>query len=184
MRGICALRPGVPGVSATIEVVSIVDRFLEHARVYYFLNGGDEDVYLSSADWMTRNLDKRVELLFPIDAAEHKARVVHALRAMFRDTVKSRWLDADGVYRPRQPAAGDAPCRAPQALQEEARRSAALSGGATGIALRPQQGFTRGAERLRQNAFARHCSERPSRAIVPSTSAVARGSESSPSEDE
>ena len=67
VRGICALRPGVPGVSDNIEVVSIVDRFLEHARVYYFLNGGDEEVYLASADWMTRNLDKRIELMFPVE---------------------------------------------------------------------------------------------------------------------
>ena len=104
VRGICALRPALPPVSANIEVVSVVDRFLEHSRIYYFLNGGDEDVYLSSADWMSRNLDKRIELMFPIENAEHKAKVLHALRAMFRDTRKSRWLGADGVDRRRQPA--------------------------------------------------------------------------------
>ena len=65
VRGICALRPGVQSVSTNIEVVSIVDRYLEHSRIYYFLNGGEEEVYLASADWMTRNLDKRVELMFP-----------------------------------------------------------------------------------------------------------------------
>ena len=65
---------GPAGVSANIEVVSIVDRFLEHSRIYYFLNGGDEQVYLASADWMTRNLDKRVELMFPLDGEAHKAR--------------------------------------------------------------------------------------------------------------
>ena len=70
VRGICCLRPGVKGVSETIEVVSIVDRFLEHARIFHYRNGGDEEVYLSSADWMPRNLDRRVELLFPVESAE------------------------------------------------------------------------------------------------------------------
>src|SRR4029079_7473601 len=118
VRGICALRPEVPGLSENIQVVSIVDRFLEHSRVYYFLNGGDEEVYLASADWMTRNLDKRVELMFPVEHPDHKARVLHALRAMFRDTVKGRWLDSDGVYRRRPAAPGDVPFRVQHELQE------------------------------------------------------------------
>ena len=87
VRGICALRPGVPGHSETIEVVSVVDRFLEHSRIYWFMNGSEDEVYLASADWMTRNFDKRIELLFPVERAEHKAKVLHALRAMFRDNV-------------------------------------------------------------------------------------------------
>ena len=71
----------MPGVSETIEVISIVDRFLEHSRIYYFLNGGDEQVYLASADWMSRNLDKRVELMFPVEDAAHKTtRAVRAAR--------------------------------------------------------------------------------------------------------
>ena len=74
VRGICALRPGVAGHSDTIEVVSVVDRFLEHSRVYSFLNGGEEETYLASADWMTRNFDKRIELMFPVERPEHKAR--------------------------------------------------------------------------------------------------------------
>jgi polyphosphate kinase len=139
VRGICALRPGVPHASENIEVVSVVDRFLEHSRIFYFLNAGDEDVYLASADWMTRNLDKRIELMFPIEHPEHKSRVLHALRMMFRDTVKARWLGADGVYRRRPPVAGEAPCRAQQALQEEARRAASQAGDSAGVALRPEQ---------------------------------------------
>src|SRR5262249_58143515 len=98
VRGICALRPEVPGLSENMEVVSIVDRFLDHSRIYYFLNGGDEDVFLASADWMTRNLDKRIELMFPIEQPESRAKILFALRAMFRDSVKSRWLGVDGIY--------------------------------------------------------------------------------------
>ena len=137
VRGICVLRPGVPDVSTNIEVVSIVDRYLEHARIYYFLNGGDEDVYLASADWMTRNLDQRVELMFPIEQAEHKARVIATLRAMFRDTVKARWLDADGVYRRRPIAPGETPFRVQEHLQEEARRLASLARDRAGVTVRP-----------------------------------------------
>ncbi len=106
VRGICVLRPGVKGVSDNIEVVSIVDRFLEHSRIYSFRNGGDDEVYLASADWMTRNLDKRIELLFPIEQAEHKRAVLASLGAMFKDNVKARRLGPDGVYHRVRPAKG------------------------------------------------------------------------------
>jgi polyphosphate kinase len=139
VRGICALRPGLPNLSEHIEVVSVVDRFLEHSRIYYFLNGGAEEVYLASADWMTRNLDKRVELMFPIEETEHRAKVLHALRAMFRDTVKARWLGSDGIYTRREPAAGEPPFRVQQHLQDEARRLSALTRGRTGVVFRPEE---------------------------------------------
>ena len=139
VRGICALRPGLPTLSANIEVVSIVDRYLEHSRTYYFLNGGEEEVYLASADWMTRNLDKRIELMFPVESAEHKAKVLYTLRAMFRDNVKSRWLGADGEYRRRPLAPGEAPFRVQAHLQEEARRLAALARDRAGVSFRPNR---------------------------------------------
>jgi polyphosphate kinase len=138
VRGICALRPGIPDVSESIEVVSIVDRFLEHSRIYYFQNGGDEEVYLASGDWMTRNLDKRIELMFPVEDPGHKARVIHVLRSMFSDTEKARWLRADGTYERRPPAPGDAPFRVQHHLQEEARRRAAVARGRAGIVLQPE----------------------------------------------
>ena len=80
VRGICCLRPGVKGVSETIEVVSVVDRFLEHSRVFHFRNGGEDEVYLASADWMPRNLDRRIELLFPVRAREPQEGPRHARR--------------------------------------------------------------------------------------------------------
>jgi polyphosphate kinase len=139
VRGICALRPGVPDVSDGIEVVSIVDRFLEHSRIYYFLNGGDEEVFLASGDWMTRNLDKRVELMFPIDDPTHKARVLQVLRSMFLDTEKARWLRADGTYERRRPARGEETFRVQLHLQEEARRRASLAHGRAGVVLQPEE---------------------------------------------
>ena len=98
VRGICCLRPGIPNVSENIEVISIVDRYLEHARIFYFLNGGHEEVYLSSADWMIRNLDKRLELLFPVQQENLKRRLIGILNTYFSDNVKARRLYADGHY--------------------------------------------------------------------------------------
>ena len=98
VRGICCLRPGVAGVSENIEVRSIVDRFLEHARVFYFHNGGHEEVYLSSADWMQRNLSKRLELLFPVSDPGHRRRLIDALETYFADNVKAWRLQSDGTY--------------------------------------------------------------------------------------
>ncbi len=99
VRGICCLRPGVPGVSDNIEVTSIVGRFLEHPRIYYFRNGGDEELLLGSADLMPRNLDRRVELLFPVEDAELRDRIRdHILFKHLEDNVQARRLCADGEY--------------------------------------------------------------------------------------
>ncbi|MBC8042509.1 MAG: polyphosphate kinase 1 [Rhizobacter sp.] len=100
IRGICALRPGLKGLSETIRVISIVGRFLEHSRVFYFHNGGAEEMYLGSADMMQRNLDRRVEILFPLLDAGLKAQVKESLEIMLRDTVKSRTLQPSGIYTP------------------------------------------------------------------------------------
>ena len=122
VRGICCLRPGVPGVSENIEVVSIVDRFLEHARVFYFGNAGHEEVYLSSADWMTRNIDKRLEILFPIRDEKLRRRLVRSLETFFADNVKARRLRPDGGYDavPRRAA----PLRAQEELYRQATDAA------------------------------------------------------------
>ena len=99
VRGICALRPGVRGVSDHIRVRSIVGRFLEHSRIFYFANGGEEEVYLGSADWMARNLYQRVEVLFPVLDPVLRRRVrEEILEAFLRDTCKARLLQRDGNY--------------------------------------------------------------------------------------
>jgi len=98
VRGICCLRPGVTGLSENIVVVSIVDRFLEHARIFHFCHGGDDLVFMSSADWMPRNLDRRVELLVPIEEPTGKRLCLNALDAYFRDNQNSWVLRADSKY--------------------------------------------------------------------------------------
>ncbi len=100
VRGICCLRPGIPGVSENIEVRSIVNRFLEHSRIFYFFNGGHEEVYLSSADWMQRNLSRRLEILFPVIDPNHRRRLIKILETFFADNVKARRLLPDGSYEP------------------------------------------------------------------------------------
>ena len=110
VRGSCMVRPGVPGLSQTIHVRSIVGRFLEHSRIFYFANGGDEEVYIGSADWMTRNLDRRVEVVAPIlDPQLRKYLKDIVLAAYLRDNVKARILNADGIYERPQVRAGEEP---------------------------------------------------------------------------
>ncbi|MBO1003905.1 RNA degradosome polyphosphate kinase [Pseudogracilibacillus auburnensis] len=98
VRGICCLRPGIPGVSENIRVISIVGRFLEHSRIYYFHNNGDERVFLSSADMMTRNMVRRVEILFPIYHGMLQERLIHFLKLQLSDNVKARYQDQEGHY--------------------------------------------------------------------------------------
>ena len=137
VRGICCLRPGLKGTSEGIEVVSIVDRFLEHSRIFHFRNGGDEEVYLSSADWMPRNLDRRIELLFPVESAEGRQKVLLALDAIFQDNVKARRLQTDGSYRRRRPAKGEEPYRAQIELYRESKRALERARAVTAITLEP-----------------------------------------------
>ncbi len=98
VRGICCLKVGIPGVSENIEVRSIVGNFLEHSRIFYFFNDGEEELYMGSADWMPRNLDRRVEILFPVLDDELKKRVKHILDVELADTLKAHVLHADGNY--------------------------------------------------------------------------------------
>ncbi len=98
-RGICSLRPNLPGISDNIRVISIVDRFLEHSRIYYFGNDGDPQVYIGSADWMDRNLSRRVEVVFPIEPTELKQRLIREILATsLADNTKARLLMPDGRY--------------------------------------------------------------------------------------
>ncbi|MDQ4121597.1 MAG: polyphosphate kinase 1 [Acidobacteriota bacterium] len=108
VRGICMLRPGVPGLSENIRVRSIVGRLLEHSRVYYFANGGEEEVYIGSSDWMPRNLDRRVEVLTPIEDEKLKLHLKDEyLAAYLRDNAKARILLSDGSYKRVRPENGE-----------------------------------------------------------------------------
>jgi polyphosphate kinase len=107
VRGVCALRPGIPGVSEKIRVRSIVGRFLEHSRVFYFHNNGAEDVYLSSADWMYRNFFRRVEVCFPVLDSKLKKRVIdEGLKPYLDDDCQAWEMDQDGIYQVKLPRRG------------------------------------------------------------------------------
>ena len=126
VRGICCLRPGVRGVSENISVISIVGRFLEHSRMFYFLNDGDEEVYFGSADWMPRNLDRRVEVVAPINDRLLQARVISLLEVLLVDNRQAWDLRPDGSYVQRKPG------RAPVISAHER-----LVNDSWGLALRP-----------------------------------------------
>jgi polyphosphate kinase len=140
VRGICCLRPGVPGTSDNIRVTSIVDRFLEHARIFYFENGGKREVYLSSADWMPRNFQRRVEVMFPVDDEELRDRVVNEIIGIaLADNVKARRLLADGTYVRVRPDGDEKPLRSQYRFMELAREKAQAGPGIPGAGGGPYQ---------------------------------------------
>jgi len=117
VRGFCCLRPGIAGLSDRIRVISIVDRFLEHARIYCFHNGGEHEVLLGSADMRPRNFDRRVETLVSVqDPAIRDALVRHIMGIHLGDTVKARELQPDGSYRRLGPEGEEEPVRSQQRL--------------------------------------------------------------------
>ena len=159
IRGICCLRPGVPGVSENIRVISIVDRFLEHHRIWFFENGGKQEVWLASADWMTRNFVRRVEIAFPVEDPTAKGRIIEEiLGTALADNVKARALQPDGSYARVQPGSfgtGSAPIRSQERFMALARRAAATqepgnTGAAAGQETFPAAGGHRRSEKRRK----------------------------------
>ncbi|MGA2229516.1 MAG: polyphosphate kinase 1 [Tepidisphaeraceae bacterium] len=124
VRGFCSLRPRVPGLSENIRVISILGRFLEHSRIYHFLNGGDEEFYIGSADWMSRNLDSRVEAIVPIEEPAHRERLREILTTMMADCGHAWELDANGVWSRRPTPDGKPPVEAHTTLMSRALRLA------------------------------------------------------------
>ncbi len=127
VRGICCLRPGLPGWSDNIRVFSVVDRYLEHARILYFHHGGEPRVFISSADWMTRNLEKRIELLVEVGDPASVNRLIGILKTSLQDNVKARELQADGTYRRVEPLPGTKAVRSQLELYRQAARAAAAA---------------------------------------------------------
>ena len=116
-RGICCLRPGVPGVSENIRVVSILDRFLEHSRIFYFHNGGDPEIYSGSSDWMPRNFDSRAEIIYPIENTGLKSRMINEiLMTYLNDNVKARVMQPDGSYTRQKPKEGQKAIRSQKCI--------------------------------------------------------------------
>jgi len=120
VRGICCLKVGIPGVSENIHVRSIVGDFLEHSRIFYFYNNGAEDVFMGSADWMTRNLDRRVEIVFPVEDGQIKKEIIHVLDIEFQDNMKAHILQGDGQYE-KMDRRGKAPVNSQMQLCQEAK---------------------------------------------------------------
>jgi len=124
VRGICCLRPGIPGLSETIRVRSILGRFLEHSRIFHFVNNGESETWASSADWMERNLFQRVEVCFPITDAKAARRVLHeSIELAFEDNLQAWELSGDGCYHLLRPVDDDLPRSAQQILIEQANNA-------------------------------------------------------------
>jgi polyphosphate kinase len=125
VRGICTLIPGVSGLSENIRVTGIIDHYLEHSRIIYFANGGAEELYLSSADWMPRNLERRIELMFPVQEESLRAELREILESYFRDNCQARLLNSSGNWKRLHPQGGEESFRVQARLLARAARSSA-----------------------------------------------------------
>ena len=130
VRGICCLRPKIPGLSENIRVISIVARFLEHSRIFYFENAGQPKVFLSSADWMPRNFYRRIELAFPVENSALRDRIINeVLPSFLHDRVKARELQPDGKYKRLKPEGAEPRAQAQWHFREVSReRTKKLTG--------------------------------------------------------
>jgi len=128
IRGVCTLIPGIKGVSENIRVISVIDHYLEHSRIYFFSNGGSDELYLASADWMTRNLDHRVEILFPVQDEKLRAELIDVLNSYFRDNCKSSSLDSEGKWTRLFPLHGEKPFRVQKELLSRAADDSNIPG--------------------------------------------------------
>jgi len=128
IRGVCTLIPGIKGVSENIRVISVIDHYLEHSRIYYFSNGGAEEIYLASADWMTRNLEKRVEIMFPIQDEKLRAELCDVLGDYFRDNCQASVLDKNGAWTQAAVQEGEKPFRVQKEMLSRAAEASEKSG--------------------------------------------------------
>lgn len=124
VRGICMLVPGVKGMSENIQVISIVDRYLEHERIFYFKNAGQSEIYLSSADWMNRNLDRRIELMFPVLDQAVFAEIKECLDTYVKSDMNTHQLTSDGTWIPRKPITSHGECRAQEVIYKKYKKIA------------------------------------------------------------
>lgn len=128
VRGICCLRPGLPGVSDRIRVISIIGRFLEHSRAFYFTNGGAEEVYIGSADMMPRNLERRIEAITPVEDPSHRAAIRDLLKLMWQDNRQAWELASDGTYTQRRPGPNEAELATHKLLVDSYRDTGRVTG--------------------------------------------------------
>jgi polyphosphate kinase len=165
VRGVCCLRPGVPGLTENIRVISIVDRFLEHSRIYYFESGGKQDLYVSSADWMNRNFQRRVEVMFPVEDPKLRARIVdEILSVSLGDNQRARVLRRDGTYERMLPGPSDVPLRSQARFIELAKAQSTVPLLDRGLAIRPT---------MRLGSRSSESSERPALPKTPTKSLLA-----------
>lgn len=181
VRGICCLIPGVPGLSDNIEIISIIDRFLEHSRIWHFQAGGEHKVFISSADWMPRNMDRRIEIVIPIENQLVKSRLIEeVLATSWADRAKARVLTASGSYQRRQLEAGKEPLRSQQRFIDIAREGG-IQSIPYDIAIRHQPS-SKGQRPIAKKKERKKAADTPSPPLAPGTASTQVPAATPPSE--